>query len=247
MNFKSLMQSLAESRSQVRLIGIDKETGGLNCARNRDDKRIPVGQTGADFYPILQIAAIVYDGYFNQIGEEIDIIIYQDEETLKDRVGDWSTEQFKDTLMIQCPKSDVTLEEAEKLIMDHLEKVGITNNKSAFMFGNSIRLDMEFLVAQMPQLSEYFHYRLIDVSTLKSLFSSIFGEYAYFKKQASHDALDDIRESMAEMKFYLDNFIVSPEEFIRNKVMKSVPANETVRIVKEESNVAKVLVQSKMD
>lgn len=240
MNFQSLMQSLMESRKNTRLIAVDEETGGINCHRHKDDESIPEGMTGADHFAILQFAAIVYDGYFNQIGEELNIVIYHSEEELEKRVGAWSKNEFKDTLMIQCPKSKISLEEAEQLIIKHLEKAGITNNQSAFMVGNSIRLDMEFLVAQMPQLEEYFHYRLIDVSTLKSIFNMLFGKFAYYKKEGKHDALSDIRESMGELKFYLDNFIVSPEEYIRNKVLGSVDANETVFIT-EEKPVAKTM------
>lgn len=62
----------------------------------------------------------------------------------------------------------------------------------------------------------------------------------YYKKEGKHDALSDIRESMGELKFYLDNFIVSPEEYIRNKVLGSVDANETVFIT-EEKPVAKTM------
>lgn len=236
MTHQSLMQALRTHRENVRIIGIDKETGGLNCARNRDDSAIPVGTTGADFYPILQIAAIVYDGYFKPISEEINIIIYHSKEHLEERVGKWSKEQFEKTLMIQCPESNVTLEEAEKLIIKELEKCGITNNKSAFMLGNSIRLDMEFLVAQMPTLAEYFHYRLMDISSFKSLFYAIFGEAAKFPKRGSHDALDDIRESVAELEFYLDNFIVTPEEYFRNRAMKATASGVTI-----ETNTTQLL------
>lgn len=236
MHYKALMEALHKHRENVRIIGIDKETGGLNCSRNRDDKKIPVGSTGADFYPILQIAAIVYDGYFNQVSEEINIIIYHDENHLNETVSDWSKKQFKDTLMIQCPKAELNLEQAEQLIISKLEEIGITNNKSAFMLGNSIRLDMEFLVAQMPALEQYFHYRLLDISTLKTLFNILFGEAAYFNKVANHDALDDIRESVAELKFYLENFIVSPDEYFRNKAMKQTSSG-----IYQETTVTKLL------
>lgn len=221
MNYQSLMKELKTNRENVRIIGIDKETGGLNCSRNRHDENIPIGQTGADFYPILQIAAIVYDGYLKQLSEEINIIIYHDEEHLDTHVSEWSKNQFKNTLMIQCPKANLNLQEAEELIISKLEKVGITNNQSAYMLGNSIRLDMEFLVAQMPALEEYFHYRLLDVSVFKTIFGFIFGEAAHFEKECSHDALIDIKESVAELKFYLDNFVVSPDEYFRNREMNA--------------------------
>lgn len=233
MNIQSLLKEIHENRKNVRLIGVDKETGGINCHRNRHNPDIPVGQTGADFYPILQFAAIIYDGYLNQLSDEINVIIYHSKEHLDTHVSDWSKEQFKNTLMIQCPESKMSLEDAEQFIISHFKDHGITDNQSAFMLGNSIRLDMEFLVAQMPALEDYFHYRLIDVSVFKVVFGFIFGKAANFKKECSHDALADIRESVAELKFYLDNFVLTAESFYRNNTMTT----ECHGILEETKNI----------
>lgn len=211
---KSLISAIAKDRDNVRIIGIDKETGGLNDDRHRNDAIIPKNETGASFYPILQFAAIIYDGHFKQIGEPINVIIKHSKDKLDKTVGEWSKNQFKNTLMIQCPKADLTLEEAEAFIMEAFEGHGIEKNQSAFMLGNSIRLDMEFLSAQMPTLKEYFHYRLIDVSTLKTILSVIYGELADFKKEGTHDALRDIEESVEELHFYLDKFFIPIEKLL---------------------------------
>lgn len=224
-NFISFMQEMHKSRSAVRIFGFDMETGGLNDTRNEDG--VPEGESGATHYAVLQAAAIIYDGHFKQLGEPIDIIIYNSKEELDKTVGEWSKDQFKDTLMIQCPQSEISIDEAEKLLIGKLEEFGVKNQKiekgsTAIMLGNSIKLDMEFVSARMPVLHDYLHYRLLDVSTLKELFSIMFGNYAYVKKESTHDAYKDIEESVMELKYYLDNFIVSPESFFRNKVMKPV-------------------------
>lgn len=225
-NFNSFMQALHQSRKNTRIFACDLETSGLNDSRNIDGMK--EGESGAGYYPILQIAVIIYNGHFEQLGEPIDIVIYQDEDILEERTNEWSKEQFENTLMIQCPKSEVTLEEAEQLVIGHIEQFGIERDgiekgTAALMLGNSIRLDMEFISAQMPTLKEYLHYRLLDVSVLKEFFTIIFGkEYARVPKQCSHDALSDIRESVMELEYFLDNFIVSPDEYFRNKIMKNV-------------------------
>ena len=214
-NIINLMESIQNNARQTYFIGIDKETGGLNDADHNDDPNIPVGSSGAKHYGILQIAVIVYNGLFEQLGKPLDIIIYHSEEDLETRVGEWSKNQFKDTLMLQCPKAEVTLEEAEKMIVTHLSDLGINKGDEVFMLGNSIRLDFEFMSAQMKDLKAMFKYRLMDVSTLKTLFTALYGrDIANFEKEGTHDALRDIEESVAELEFYLTRFIRPLSEVI---------------------------------
>lgn len=212
--FKMMKKFKKKSQGQY-IVGIDLETGGLNCATNSSDPIIPKDMTGAHFYPILQIAVIVYDNDFKEVAEPLNIIIHHTKEDLDNKVGEWSKKQFKDTLMIQCPESDISLKKATKMVVKHLKEIGVNKENLGFLFGNSIRLDIEFIVAQMSELDDVLHYRLFDVSTLKTMFHFMFGDAASFDKKATHDALDDIRESRDELQFYLDNFIVSRESFAR--------------------------------
>lgn len=228
MNYTIIQTMLERFKAKFKgkyLVGIDLETGGINDSRHSDDPRIPIGMIGADFYPILQVAVIVYDNNFKEVGKPLNIVIHQTEEILEERVSDWSKKQFKDTLMKQCPKSKITLEQAEKMIVEHLNSFGIKETDSAdgFLFGNSIRLDMEFISAQMRDLKNILHYRLADVSSFKTIFGFMFGEYAVMPKKESHDALEDIRESFLELLFYLDRFVISPEAFARSLMIEERP------------------------
>lgn len=210
-----LLSSVKNNALNTFLVGIDKETGGLNDNYKEEDPNIEGKKNGASHYAIMQIAVIVYNGLFEQVLEPLNVIIYHSKEDLDKRVGEWSKEQFKDTLMLQCQESKITLEMAEEMVLEHLSKLK-TNEKSVFyMVGNSIRLDYEFMSAQMKKLKEKLHFRLIDVSTLKTLFTILYGiRITQFSKAGSHDALTDIKESMAELEFYLTNFIRPLSEVI---------------------------------
>lgn len=191
--------------SENYLIHIDLETGGLNTSHNDKDPLIPEGKNGAQHYAILQIAVIVTDGYLNEVGEPLDIVIHHSNEYLDKHVGEWSKNQFKDTLMKQCPSSTVSLKEAEKMVLSHIKKLGV-EPKKCFMSGNSIFLDRSFISEQMSELDNFMHYRQLDVSSFKVAMGMLYGDQAYYKKQQTHDALEDIRESIAEIKFFVEHF-----------------------------------------
>jgi oligoribonuclease len=220
-SFAGLMENIRINAESTFFIGIDKETGGLNDADHLDDENIPKGSHGARHYGILQIAVIVYNGLFEQMGKPLDVIIYHSEEYLDKHVGTWSKEQFKDTLMIQCPKAKWTLDQVEAMVVKHINDLGIKEGDNVYMLGNSIRLDFEFMSAQMKAMKKLFKFRLMDVSTLKVLFTTLYGpEIARFEKQANHDALDDILESVGELRFYLDNFIKPVEQVVQEYLDK---------------------------
>lgn len=197
--------------NDVRLIFTDLETGGLDSETNKGDKIIPKGKLGAEHYAILQIAVIITDGNLKEIGEPLNIIIHHTPESLQNRVGEWSKNEFKDTLMLQCPKSKISIEQAEKIILNHLDKNGV-KPRDAYLSGNSIRLDKNFLTHQMADFSKSLHYRMLDISTLKIFFGLNYGDEAYLPKKSSHDALEDIRESIMEMKFY-SKFLKTDEQY----------------------------------
>ena len=215
---QDIMKDLFESSSKFAFLGLDMETGGLNDATMTSDSRIPKDMCGSMFYPILEISCIMYNGQFKKIGDPITFIIYQDKELLESRVSDWSKEQFKNTLMIQCPESDISLSKADELISDYIKSFNFQSDVSVYMVGNSIRLDMDFLSAQMPKSKELLSYRLLDVTSLKVLFSCLFGSFAKFDKKETHEAQTDIEESMAELAFYKKHFILSQETFVRQSL-----------------------------
>jgi oligoribonuclease len=188
---------------------IDLETGGLNDAMHEDDVLIPKGSIGSLHYAILEFALIIYDNSFNQVGEPISFIVNHSKDDLQLKVGEWSKNQFKDTLMKDCLLADKNLSTIEDLAINHLEKNGVTENDEVYLLGNSIRLDMAFISAQMRKLKKRIHYRLLDVSTLKVLLTALYGrDKTNFDKKSEHEALGDIKESVGELQFYINKFII---------------------------------------
>lgn len=186
------------------LAWIDLETGGLCNATNRDDPRVPENLDGAQHYAILEIGVHVTDKDLNVIDNGLRIIIYHDKEALERRVGDWSQEQFADTLMVECQDtSNPSLQAAEEMVIAHLKEHGITEWSSP-LCGNSIYLDRRFIENQMPSLNRFLHYRQYDVSSVGEMVSRWYPE-AFDKrpeKAGSHSALADIKESIEELRYY---------------------------------------------
>lgn len=183
---------------------LDFETGGICGATHEDDSRIPVGQDGANHYAILQVAVHVTDCNLNIIDEGLDLIIHHTPEDLRERVGDWSQNQFSSTLMKSCTSAlNPTLDQAEQQVIEYLKRHGLTEGSSP-LCGNSIYLDRRFMESQMRALNRFYHYRQLDVSSLGEVIARTHPE-AFAKrpkKMASHDALTDIRESIEELRFY---------------------------------------------
>lgn len=195
-------------KNKTYFIGLDLETGGLNDSQNRDDKKIPLGSIGSIHYAILEVAIIIYDQNFKQVGNKLRYCVKHSEFDLENKVGEWSKNQFKNSLMKECIIAENNLSEIDSMVSEYLLSIGVTKNDDCYMLGNSIRLDFEFVSAQMPKLKSFLHYRLLDVSTLKVLFTTLYGEEkSRFEKKCLHSALDDIEESEAELRFYIDKFI----------------------------------------
>jgi oligoribonuclease len=97
------------------------------------------------------------------------------------------------------------LQEAQQGTLDFLKK-HIKKSKGN-LAGNSVWQDRRFLVREMPDIVDYLHYRLIDVSSVKNIIKSWFGEKAEYKKpHSNHRALEDVRQSIDELKFYKENY-----------------------------------------
>lgn len=168
-----------------RLIWIDLEMTGLD--------------TGSD--SILEIATIVTDSQLNVLAEGPELAIAHSVETLE-AMDDWNRNQHrKSGLWQRVIESDVTIGQAEARTVAFLNE-WVPANASP-MCGNSICQDRRFLHRLMPRLEKYFHYRNLDVSTLKELArrwapSVLEG----VRKQASHTALSDVRDSIEELRHY---------------------------------------------
>ena len=152
---------------------------------------------------IIEIATIVTDRHLNELAEGPVLAIGQPQAVM-DGMDDWNSQQHGESgLTERVLTSDITLRQAELTTLDFLAQwvdAGVSP-----MSGNSICQDRRFLAREMPELERYFHYRNLDVSTLKILAQQWAPEVAAgFSKESSHRALQDIRDSIAELVWYRD-------------------------------------------
>jgi oligoribonuclease len=177
----------------ARLIWVDLEMTGLDCQRDS----------------IIEIATVVTDAELNAIAEGPVIAIHQSDETLA-RMDEWNTRQHgRSGLTARVRDSRVTAADAERDTLAFLRQ-HVTPGSSP-MCGNSICQDRRFLAREMPQLEAFFHYRNLDVSTLKILAGLWAPEaLAGVVKSSTHLALADIHESIAELRHYREHLLRLP-------------------------------------
>ena len=159
---------------------------------------------------IIEIATVVTDSELNALAEGPVLAIHQSDEILNG-MDDWNTKQHGSSgLTERVKKSNVNEAEAERQTIEFLRQY--VPAKASPMCGNSICQDRRFLARCMPELEAYFHYRNLDVSSLKELAKRWAPEvFKGFSKQSSHLALDDIRDSIDELKYYREHFLkISP-------------------------------------
>ena len=175
------------------LIWIDLEMTGLIPEQHR----------------IIEIATIVTDVHLNVLAEGPVLAIHRSEEELG-LMDEWNVRQHGGSgLTARVRASAISDAEAEAQTIAFLEK-WVPAGKSPIC-GNSICQDRRFLARWMPALERYFHYRNLDVSTLKELCTRWTPEIAKgFSKESSHLALDDIRDSLAELRYYRSHFLKLP-------------------------------------
>jgi oligoribonuclease len=175
------------SHSENNLIWIDLEMTGLD--------------TDNDL--IIEIATIVTDPQLNILEEGPVMAIYQTDEILG-QMDAWNTRQHNQSgLVDRIKNSPYDLAEAESLTLDFLAKF-VPKGKSP-MCGNSICQDRRFMHRLMPKLETYFHYRNLDVSTIKEITKRWAPMNEEYSKKGSHLALDDVRDSINELKFYREH------------------------------------------
>ena len=173
------------SDKKTNLIWIDLEMTGLDTAKDA----------------IIEIATIVTDSQLNLVAEGPVLAIHQPDEILN-AMDEWNTRQHGQSGLTQrVRESRLATREAEAMTLEFL--VQHVDANASPMCGNSICQDRRFLARLMPRLEEFFHYRNLDVSTLKELGRRWAPEVtAGFKKESSHLAMDDIRDSIKELQYY---------------------------------------------
>lgn len=155
---------------------------------------------------IVEIATLVTDDELNVIGEGPDLVIHASPEEMS-QMGDFVTEMHtKSGLIALIESSSISVADAESATLEFL-KEHISEARTVPLCGNSIGTDRRFLQDYMPTLEAFFHYRNVDVSTLKELARRWYPEIlaSVPEKDSAHRALDDIRESIAELAFYRAN------------------------------------------
>jgi oligoribonuclease len=168
---------------------------------------IDLKMTGLDPYKdnIIEIATVVTDAALNVIEEGPSLAIHQSDELLAS-MDEWNTRQHGQSGLIdRVRQSHINLETAEQLTLAFLNR-HLPRNTSP-MCGNTVCQDRRFLFHYMPELEDYFHYRHIDVSTIKELAKRWQPKLPEIQKQSKHQAMDDIYESIKELKYYRKNFL----------------------------------------
>ena len=168
------------------LVWLDMEMTGLDPARER----------------IIEMATILTDGNLTEIATGPDLVIHQDDAVLA-AMDDWNQKHHGGSGLIDRVKASVITEaDAEAQTLAFINQHASAKDRPV-LAGNSIHQDRRFIRRYMPALEKRLHYRMVDVSTIKELVKRWYPQpYHAPKKKEVHRALDDIRESIDELRFY---------------------------------------------
>ncbi|KUM05256.1 oligoribonuclease [Chromobacterium subtsugae] len=172
------------------LIWLDMEMTGLNPDSDR----------------IIEVAMIVTDSHLNVVAESPVLVVHQSDAIL-DGMDDWNKNTHgKSGLIEKVKNSAINEAEAEQVLLAFMMQY--VPERGSPMCGNTIHQDRRFMARWMPKLEAYFHYRNLDVSTLKELCKRWKPEVAKgVVKRGKHEALADILESIEEMRYYREHFL----------------------------------------
>ena len=157
----------------------------------------------ADRHIIVEIATLVTDDDLVVVAEGPDLVVHATDDELA-AMDDFVRDMHTDSgLLDQIVASELTLAEAGRQTLEFI-RTHVPKARTVPLAGNSIGTDRRFLAAYLPEIEEYLHYRSVDVSTVKELANRWYPEAAAAAppKAGGHRALDDIRESLAELTFY---------------------------------------------
>jgi oligoribonuclease len=175
-----------------RMVWIDCEMTGLSLAHDA----------------LIEVAALVTDSELNILGEGVDLVIRPPAEALETMPDVVRTMHTASGLLDELD-GGMTLDDAEKLVLAYVRE-HVAEPRKAPLCGNSVSTDRGFLARDMPALEQHLHYRLVDVSSIKELARRWYPR-AYFnspEKNGNHRALADIRESIAELRYYREAVFV---------------------------------------
>ncbi|KAL2076874.1 hypothetical protein ACEWY4_027521 [Coilia grayii] len=186
----------ASTDLKQRMVWVDLEMTGLDIDKDE----------------IIEMACIITDSELNILAEGPNLIIHQPDELL-DGMSEWCKTHHGNSGLTQAVRdSKISLQDAEREFLSFIQKY--TPPRQCPLAGNSVHADKRFLDKYMPQFMSQLHYRIVDVSTVKELCRRWYPE-EYRKapsKRGSHRALDDIRESIKELKFYRQAIFKTPDK-----------------------------------
>ena len=166
-----------------------------------------------DKHVIVEIATLITDDQLQVIAEGPDLVIHASDEELS-HMGDFvTTMHTKSGLLPLIKESTLSVAEAQAQTLAFIRE-HVKDARAVPLCGNSIGTDRRFLQEYMPELEAYLHYRNVDVSTLKELAKRWFPKtlVTASEKETTHRAMDDIRESIAELAFYRATLFNSASE-----------------------------------
>ncbi|WP_030534522.1 oligoribonuclease [Prauserella rugosa] len=170
-----------------RLVWIDCEMTGLDLAKDA----------------LIEIAVLITDAELNVLDEGLDLVIHADDDALADMPDVVREMHAKSGLTEEVRRSTITVAEAERQVLDHIKRF-VPDAQTAPLAGNSIGTDRGYIARDMPDLDAHLHYRMVDVSSVKELVRRWYPRIYYAKpeKGLAHRALADIKESIAELRYY---------------------------------------------
>jgi len=172
------------------MVWIDLEMTGLDLARES----------------IIEIATVVTDSELNVLATGPNLAVSVSE-TLIEGMDDWNTRHHhRSGLVDRIRKEGVSVSEAEQATLAFLRE-WVDENKAP-LCGNSVWNDRQFLAKEMPELLAFLHYRMVDVSTVKELSRRWYTDVPRFPKKGAHLALDDILESIEELRYFREHVFV---------------------------------------
>ena len=188
------MTTAKVAKTPGRLVWMDLEMTGLDPDKDT----------------IIEIATLITDGDLNIVAMGPELVVHQDASRF-DTMDAWNREHHvKSGLWSKVLASEISLIEAERQTLDFIKEH--CQPKDSPLCGNSIWQDRRFLVRYMQNIDTYLHYRMIDVSTIKELAGRWYPTQKFKKPKGSHRALDDIQESLDELRFYRQTFFKTPTD-----------------------------------
>ena len=189
-----MAQNINRRATNDRIIWIDCEMTGLSLTTDA----------------LIEVAALVTDYELNQLGDGIDLVINPPAEALN-QMDDFVRNMHTSSGLLEELAAGITMAEAEEQVLAYVREWAPEAGKAP-LGGNTVGTDRGFLARDMPGLESHLHYRIIDVSSIKELALRWFPR-AFFnspKKAGGHRALADIRESIAELRYYREAIFVAP-------------------------------------